>query len=122
MTDTELVRLARAIGDPTRLRILRTIATGGSICCGAITRDVSVRPATISHHLRVLGDAGLVESQRDGQFVHVCVKPERIEQFRAALRGVFDAVDPPGPGRAGRVRRGGGARRPRGRARARRPA
>ena len=47
MHEHDLVRLARALADPTRLRILRAVAACGSVCCGAIARDVPVEPATI---------------------------------------------------------------------------
>jgi ArsR family transcriptional regulator len=99
MTDTELVRVARAVADPTRLRILRTIVSGGSPCCGDISQAVPVRQATISHHLRVLADAGLIESQRNGQFVNVRVVPRRLDEFRAALGSVFEQAASPRSGR-----------------------
>jgi ArsR family transcriptional regulator, arsenate/arsenite/antimonite-responsive transcriptional repressor len=90
LSDLDLVRLARALADPTRVRILRTVAGCGTVCCGAITREVPVRPATISHHLRVLAEAGLVETERDGQFINVRVNPNRFEQFRTGLSAVIE--------------------------------
>jgi ArsR family transcriptional regulator len=85
MTDRDLVRVARALADPTRVRILRSVAADGNPCCGAITRDVPVRPATVSHHLRILADAGLVETERAGQFIHVRVRPDRLAELQEAL-------------------------------------
>ncbi len=85
LLDKEFVDVARALADPTRVQILRTIAASASLCCGAIGREVPVRPATVSHHLRVLAQAGLVDTQRDGQFINVRINAARLEQFRVAL-------------------------------------
>jgi ArsR family transcriptional regulator len=85
LTERELVTIARALADATRMKILRTVASCSSLCCGDIGREVPVRPATVSHHLRVLADAGLVDMRRDGQFIQVCAQHERLLQFRDAL-------------------------------------
>jgi ArsR family transcriptional regulator len=85
ITDQDLVRVARALADPTRVQILRAVASAPCLCCGAIGREVPVRPATVSHHLRVLADAGLVETRRDGQFINVQINRRRLDEFREAL-------------------------------------
>jgi ArsR family transcriptional regulator len=101
MTDADLVRVSRALGDATRLAILRAIADGcGTVCCGDLTRAVRVRPATVSHHLRVLAHAGLVTTRRDGQFIHVRIRPETFAAARRALACFSSA--PSGAAAAGR--------------------
>lgn len=63
-----LVRTAKALGDPTRLELLRRIAAAGEICCKDLVTLFPVSQATVSHHLKILADAGLVAVRREGQF------------------------------------------------------
>lgn len=102
LTERDLVRIGRALADPTRLRVLRTIATRGDLCCGDIARGLGVQPATVSHHLRILGEAGLVETERAGQFVYVRAVRARLRDYCRALGTVVPAGRPrrsPGPRR-----------------------
>jgi len=102
LTERDLARLGRALADPTRLRVLRAIAARGDLCCGDIARALGVQPATVSHHLRVLAEAGLVETERAGQFVYVRAVRARLEAYCRALGTVVPA---------GRPRRPAGGRR-----------
>jgi ArsR family transcriptional regulator len=99
LTERDLVRLGRALADPTRLRVLRAVAGHGDLCCGDIARGLGIQPATVSHHLRVLGEAGLVETERAGQFVYVRAVRARLDDYCRALAALV-----PG-GRSGRPRR-----------------
>jgi ArsR family transcriptional regulator len=85
MDDQRLVRIAKALADGTRLGILRTIARRGEICCGEVGRTFEVTQATVSHHLKVLNDAGLIEMRRTGQFIQVRASSATLEDFRRAL-------------------------------------
>lgn len=90
MDDVQLVRIAKALADGTRLGILRTIARRGELCCGEVARAFDVTQATVSHHLKVLSDAGLIETRRDGQFIQVRAVRQTVDQFRDALGRGFD--------------------------------
>ncbi|HEY8550932.1 MAG TPA: metalloregulator ArsR/SmtB family transcription factor [Vicinamibacterales bacterium] len=93
MDDQQLVRISKALADRTRLGILRTIATRGELCCGEVARSFDVTQATVSHHLKVLSDAGLIESRREGQFIQVRAVPSTLEAYRQALgRGFAPAA------------------------------
>jgi ArsR family transcriptional regulator, arsenate/arsenite/antimonite-responsive transcriptional repressor len=61
MTPQHVMKMTKALADPTRLRIVQAIATAPERCCGDLARDVSITQATLSQHLKVLTDAGLVE-------------------------------------------------------------
>lgn len=98
MTPALMARIGQALGDPTRLRIYRTIASGCQPCCGDLCRLAGVSAATMTHHVRVLERAGLVEGRRDGVFVRIVARPETMTAYRAAL-GVLTGN---GRGRAGR--------------------
>ncbi len=68
MKDERFQEIARAVSDPTRFAILSRIAKAGEFACADLTQELSITPATISHHLKELTAAGLVESRREGKF------------------------------------------------------
>lgn len=76
-----------ALADPTRLRIVSILleAPDGS-CCGCdMEQPLELSQPTISHHLRVLREAGLVEGERQGRWVHYRVVPERLAEVAKSL-------------------------------------
>lgn len=78
-------KISKALGDETRLRIFESIAGRELMNCSEIVAMGGVTPATVSHHLKVLSDAGLIESRREGQFVYSRAIPETITEFARAL-------------------------------------
>ena len=86
MDRKQIERISKALGDQTRLKIYETIASRSDMTCGDIVNLQGVTPATISHHLKVLGDAGLINCVKQGQFVHSRVVAATIEGYTAALR------------------------------------
>lgn len=89
LDEQQLVKVARALGDPTRLGILRCIARHGEVCCGDLAREFPITAATVTHHLRVLSEAGLVDTRRAGQFIRVRPVLPRLEAYRRALQELF---------------------------------
>jgi ArsR family transcriptional regulator len=83
----ELAGAFRALGDPVRLRLLAMIAgaPGGSACSCDLEEPVGKSQATVSHHLSVLADAGLITKVKEGRWVHCTVVPERLAALRAVL-------------------------------------
>jgi ArsR family transcriptional regulator, arsenate/arsenite/antimonite-responsive transcriptional repressor len=76
----------KALADPIRLRLMSIIASAGDeICVCDITPHFDVSGPTISHHLRVLREAGLVDCERRGTWVHYWPIPERLEWISALL-------------------------------------
>jgi ArsR family transcriptional regulator len=63
----QAARIAKALADPTRMSILAVIAQAGELSCGATAEKFPVGQPTVSHHLKVLADAGLVSVRRMGQ-------------------------------------------------------
>lgn len=79
-------RIAKALSDPRRFAVLETIAGAERECpYQQLCERFPVSKATISHHLKELVQAGLVESEREGQFVHARVRPGIIEAYAAEL-------------------------------------
>jgi ArsR family transcriptional regulator len=62
------IRVARALADPTRFRLLRAIAARAEISCRELVALFPVSQATVSHHLKVLAEAGLVSARQDGPY------------------------------------------------------
>jgi ArsR family transcriptional regulator len=86
---TDLARMFKALGDPVRLRILSRItsAADGEICvCDITGDDVDVSGPTISHHLKVLREAGLIEGERRGTWIYYRPVPARLGQLAALLQ------------------------------------
>ena len=80
------VELLQAIADPVRLSILRQLASSpGSVCACDFTECCSVSQPTVSHHLKVLFDAGLVDREKRGSWVWYRVVPDRLDALRGAI-------------------------------------
>jgi ArsR family transcriptional regulator len=87
--DTKRIELiSKALGDETRLRIFEVIAANKDLTCGELVTLHGVTPATISHHLKILADAELIECRKDGQFVYSRTVPATIAEYGAALARV----------------------------------
>lgn len=84
----ELSRMFKALSDPIRLRLLSLIASyeGGEACVCDLTGPFDVSQPTISHHLKVLREAGLVGSERRGTWVYYWVIPQALAQLSALLQ------------------------------------
>ena len=74
----DLAPLFKALGDPIRLRLLSMIASTAEVCVCDLTDAFEVTGATISHHLRVLREAGLVDTRREGTWVHYRIRGEAL--------------------------------------------
>lgn len=87
MDRAQIEKISRALGDQTRLMIFEAISSCEEMNCGEIVSMRGVTPATVSHHLKILSEAGLIECRREGQFVYNKANPETIEEYSRALTG-----------------------------------
>ena len=83
----QLATAFKVLGDPARLRLLSLIAAAptGEACVCEMVDPLGVSQPTVSHHLKVLHDAGLVERERRGTWAYYRVVPERLAGLRDAL-------------------------------------
>ncbi|WP_096290495.1 ArsR/SmtB family transcription factor [Mycobacterium ahvazicum] len=90
-----LATMFKALSDPVRLRLLSLIAShpGGEACVCEISATFDVSQPTISHHLKLLRSAGLINCERRGTWVYYWVIPTALQQLSSALKvdGVADA-------------------------------
>jgi len=87
MDRTQIEKISRALADETRLRIFEAISARKikHMNCGDIVSMRGVTPATVSHHLKILSEAGLIECHREGQFVFSQSVPQTVEAYTRAL-------------------------------------
>jgi ArsR family transcriptional regulator len=86
MTDAQLARIAKALADPRRFAILQMVAaTEGELACKRVVAEVPVSQATISHHLKDLASAGLIEVRREGQQAFLRYRRDTMAAYLAAL-------------------------------------
>jgi ArsR family transcriptional regulator, arsenate/arsenite/antimonite-responsive transcriptional repressor len=85
MDRAQVEKISKALADKTRLRIFEAISASKHMNCGEIVSMRGVTPATVSHHLRILSEASLIECRREGQFVYSQAVPETIEAYTRAL-------------------------------------
>lgn len=76
------VRLLQAAADPTRLAILRQLSDAPEVCACDFTACCDVAQPTVSHHLKVLRDAGWVAAERRGTWVWYSLRAEAVARFR----------------------------------------
>ncbi|MBF6289753.1 ArsR/SmtB family transcription factor [Rhodococcus pyridinivorans] len=83
----DLARMFKALGDPVRLRLLSLVAShaGGEACVCDISGSFDLSQPTISHHLKVLREAGLLDCERRGTWVYYWVLPSALQQLSAVL-------------------------------------
>ena len=88
---TATAELFRALADPARVRIVNLIATSGEpVCACHLNAPVGLSQPTVSHHLKLLVDAGLLAREQRGKWAHFSLRPEAIEKL-AAVADLQDA-------------------------------
>ena len=76
------IRLLQAAADPTRLAILRQLSADGAVCACDFTACCDVAQPTVSHHLKVLREAGWVATERRGTWIFYSLRSEAVDRFR----------------------------------------
>lgn len=82
----------KALGDPVRLRLAALIAAGGRVCVCELTGNFDLSGPTISHHLKTLREAGLVDCERTGTWVYYWIRSESLQ----VLAGLLQVTGPVG--------------------------
>jgi ArsR family transcriptional regulator len=88
MNLNQIEKISKALADQTRLKIYEQIAAHEGVKCCALVEMRGVTPATVSHHLKVLSEAGLVECKREGQFVVNRVNPDVLQHFTKSVNAL----------------------------------
>jgi ArsR family transcriptional regulator, arsenate/arsenite/antimonite-responsive transcriptional repressor len=85
LTDKQFDLIAKALADPRRMAVLEVIAGERECACTKLRQEFPVSKATISHHIKELVRAGLVDSHREGQYLQCEVRRDVLEAYTAEL-------------------------------------
>ncbi len=83
--DEELARLAKALGHPARVQIMRLLVRREACICGDIVGELPLAQSTVSQHLKVLKEAGLIRGDIDGPRTCYCVEPRTLRRLKALV-------------------------------------
>jgi len=83
--DEELAKLAKALGHPARVRIVRMLSRKEARVCSQIVGELPLAQSTVSEHLRILKEAGLVRSSQDGPRVGYCINFDTLRKLKALV-------------------------------------
>ena len=85
LTQEQFDAIARAVADPRRFAILKQIAAQPSLGCGSLHEQRTISPATISHHLKELAEAELIDVAREGRCAHLTLRRDTWDAYLAKL-------------------------------------
>ena len=88
-TTDEIAELFRALGDPTRIEILRLLSQSDEVACTTLDDILPVSKSTISYHIKALKTVGLLTVRKDGRWYHYTLQRDRLE---SVLPGFFDLL------------------------------
>jgi len=83
--DEELAELAKAIGHPARVQILRLLVRKSGCVCGEIVEELPLAQSTVSQHLKVLKECGLIRGDVDGPRFCYCIEPRALRRLKALI-------------------------------------
>lgn len=92
MQDDDLAAMLRALGHPVRLSILRILGAQNDCCCTDVTQCLPLAQSTVSQHIKVLLDAGLIERQARGTRNCYSLRTDRLDALNSACGGLFSGL------------------------------
>jgi ArsR family transcriptional regulator len=93
MDQAKLLRVLKALADPKRFRMLQEVAAAGELTCGEVGHHSPLSQPTISHHIKILTDAGLILVRESGQHHFISANLDLIAEVAAFLPGQIPAPD-----------------------------
>lgn len=82
----EMLAISRALADPRRVEVFQKIASCDAVSCMDMREGLDIKPATLSHHMKQLEAAGLIDTIRDGKFVRAQVRRKTWKSYLAYLK------------------------------------
>lgn len=85
LTDKQFHRIMKALADPRRFEVLTKIANCKEMACSDLREVMPITPATLSHHIKQLTDAGLIDVLKEGKFLHMQLRRSVWKEYLARL-------------------------------------
>lgn len=85
MDTIEMAKAFKALGDENRLRIIKRICCNGDVCACKLLEDLDITQPTLSHHMKLLCDSGLVDARKEGRWMHYSLNKEHLGILKAAF-------------------------------------
>ena len=88
MADAQIVKMLKAIADPNRLSILEMIGNE-ELCSCKLLEYMPISQPTLSHHLRILSESGLINGRKDAQWIHYSINQDKLAALKAYMAEAF---------------------------------
>ena len=84
MNETDIAQICKALGDPNRLKIIEVLS-GGEMCACKLLEHFEITQPTLSHHMKILCECGLVDTRKDGKWSHYSLNCGTLADFRVCI-------------------------------------
>ena len=92
LTDKQIATIFKALCDENRVKVLRLLLHGEKCACHLL-EEINVTQPTLSHHMKVLCDSGLVVGRKEGKWMHYSISPEGVETAIQTLRALTNVIE-----------------------------
>ena len=94
-TEQDIALVFKALADENRVHILKSLRNGEKCAC-ELLEELNIHQSTLSHHMKILCDAGIVTGRKDGKWMHYCICCDGVCNLRKMLKGLlFTGILPP---------------------------
>lgn len=94
MNEQKIAVIFRALGDENRIRILKMLC-GGEKCACKLLEELNIRQPTLSHHMKILCDAGIVTGRKEGKWIHYSICCDGVHQLQALMKELLADTNRP---------------------------
>lgn len=94
MEEQKIAVIFRALGDENRIRILKMLC-GGEKCACKLLEELNIRQPTLSHHMKILCDAGIVTGRKEGKWIHYSICCDGVRQIQVLMKELLADADIP---------------------------
>jgi len=89
--EDKLLRISKALADNARLKIITEIAKRNNITCNEVIKIAGLSQPTVSHHLKILIDSGLLNAVKEGRYSILSVNAKTLNEFKSIISGIVKA-------------------------------
>ena len=94
ISEKNMAAIFKALGDENRIRILKILRSGEKCAC-KLLKELNIGQSTLSHHMKILCDAGIVKGRKEGKWTHYSMCCEGVRKVRALMKDLLSAENIP---------------------------